>query len=198
MGNRDPRVDAYIAKAAPFARPILEHIRETVHAAWPEIEETVKWGMPFFDYKGPVCNMAAFKAHCALGFWKGSLFLEKTEKQKEAMGQMGRLTSISDLPSKRELTRIVKAAAALNQAGVVVARKPAAKKPLSIPDDLASALKRNAKARATFEAFTPGQKREYVVWICEAKMDETRKRRLAQALEWMAEGKQRNWKYGKG
>jgi len=197
MGKRDPRVDAYIAKSAPFAKPILEHIRETVHAAWPEIEETIKWSMPFFDYKGPVCQMAAFKAHCALGFWKGSLILGKTEKQDEAMGQMGKITSISDLPSKREIARLVKAGAALNEAGVVVKRKPAAKKSLEIPDDLAAALKKNAKARATFEAFSASHRREYIEWIVEAKREETRSRRLAQAIEWLAEGKARNWKYEK-
>lgn len=197
MGKRDQRVDAYIASAAPFAKPILEHIRQTVHSAWPEIEETIKWGMPFFDYKGPVCQMAAFKAHCAFGFWKGSLIFGKSEKQNEAMGQMGKITSISDLPSKREISRLVKAAAALNDAGVAVKRKPAAKKPPSIPDDLAAALKKNAKARATFEAFPPGHKREYVDWITEAKREETRAKRLAQTIEWLAEGKARNWKYQK-
>ncbi|MFA6955097.1 MAG: YdeI/OmpD-associated family protein [Thermoanaerobaculia bacterium] len=197
MGKRDPRVDAYIAKAAPFAKPILEHIRKTVHGAWPAIEETIKWGMPFFDYKGPVCQMAAFKAHCAFGFWKGSLILGRSEKESEAMGQMGKITSISDLPSKREITRLVKAGAALNDAGVVVKRKPAAKRPLSIPDDLAAALKKNAKARATFEAFSASQRREYVEWIVEAKREETRTKRLAQTIEWLAEGKPRNWKYQK-
>lgn len=199
MSKRDVRVDAYIAKAAPFAKPILEHIREAVHAACPEIEETIKWGMPFFDHKGPVCHMAAFKAHCALGFWKGSLVLGTGEWREGAMGQMGRVTSISDLPPKRELTRLIKAAAALNEAGVAVKRKAPVKKPLSIPDDLAAALKlkKNAKARATFEALAPGHKREYADWITEAKRDETRARRIAQALEWLAEGKSRNWKYGR-
>lgn len=197
MGKRDPRVDAYIAKAAPFARPILERIRETVHAACPDIEETMKWSFPHFDYQGIVCSMAAFKQHCALGFWKGPLLLEKSPKEDEAMGQMGRITALSDLPSKRELTRLVKAAAALNAEGVKLERKRPPKEAVELPGDLAAALKKNAKARATFEAFTPGRKREYVEWIVEAKREETRRKRVAQAVEWMAEGKARNWKYEK-
>jgi len=190
-------VDAYIAKAAPFAKPILEQIRETVHAACPRVEETMKWSMPFFDYKGTLCNMASFKAHCALRFWKGSLLFEKFPRQDEAMGQMGRITSVSDLPSKRELTRLVKAAVALNDEGVKVVKRVAPKAALDVPDELALALKKNAKARATFESFSPSQRREYLEWIAEAKREATRAGRIAQAIEWMAEGKARNWKYAK-
>jgi uncharacterized protein YdeI (YjbR/CyaY-like superfamily) len=196
MGNRDPRVDAYIAKAAPFAKPILEHIRETVHAACPAVEETMKWSFPHFDYKGMLCSMASFKAHCAFGFWKGSMVLERSQIKNEAMGQMGRITSIDDLPPKKELVRLIKAASKLNDEGVVAPRKKSApKKPIEVPDDLAAALKRNAKARATFEGFPPSHRNEYIAWITGAKRDETRTRRLAQAIEWMAEGKSQNWKY---
>lgn len=198
MPTRDPRIDAYIAKAAPFAQPILEHFRETVHAAVPDVEETMKWSMPFFEYQGPLANMAAFKAHCAIGFWKGSLLFEDSAKQQEAMGHMGRVTSVKDLPPKKELIRIIRDAARLNEQGVKVERiKSAPKAPAKTPADLAAALKKNAKAKTTFDAFPPGHRREYIEWITEAKTEATRKRRLDQAVEWMAEGKSRNWKYEK-
>jgi uncharacterized protein YdeI (YjbR/CyaY-like superfamily) len=196
MGNRDPRVDAYIAKSADFAKPILEYLRETVHGAVPGLEETMKWSMPAFYYKGPLCNMAAFKEHCAFGFWKGSLVVG--DVAREAMGHMGRITSLKDLPPKKELVRLIKEAARLNDEGVKVERAPrTAKKPAKTPDDLAAALARNKKASATFENFPPSHRREYIEWITDAKGEETRKRRVAQAVEWMAEGKSRNWKYMK-
>ena len=196
MGNRDPRIDAYIAKSADFAKPVLEYLREVVHSAVPDVEETVKWSMPAFYYKGPLCNMAAFKAHCAFGFWKGSLVVG--DAARDAMGHMGRITSLKDLPPKKELVRLVKEAAKLNDEGVKVPRavRPA-KKPAKTPDDLAAALARNKKASAAFEGFSPSQRREYIEWITEAKAEETRKRRVAQAVEWIAEGKSRNWKYMK-
>ncbi len=193
MGKKDPRVDAYIGKSADFAKPILRRIREIVHKGCPEVEETIKWGMPHFDYKGMLCGMAAFKEHCALGFWKNKLVLERNP---EAMGQFGRITSLSDLPEDRVLLGYVREAARLNEAGVKVPRKAReAKKPPRTPADLAAALKKNAKARATFEGFSPSQRREYVEWITGAKTEETRAKRLGTAVEWMAEGKPRNWKY---
>ena len=196
MGKRDPRVDAYIAKSAEFARPILEHLREVVHGACPEVEETLKWGMPHFVHQGILCHMAAFKAHCAFGFYKSALLFGDTPKQKEAMGDMGRITSVADLPPKKELVRLVRAARKLNEEGTAAPRtKTAPKPPVALPGDLAAVLESNAKARATFEGFPPGHRRENVEWITEAKQDATRQRRLAQAIEWMAEGKSRNWKY---
>ena len=199
MGTRDPRVDVYIAKAAPFAKPILEHFREIVHAAVPGVEETIKWSMPHFDYKGPLCNMASFKVHCAIGFWKGSLLFDANPKSEQAMGHLGKITSIKDLPAKKELTRLLKEAARLNEEGVKVARSAPRepKRPVETPPDLTSALKKNAKARKTFDAFPPSHRREYIEWITEAKTEATRTRRLEQAVEWMAEGKSRNWKYEK-
>lgn len=198
MGKRDPRIDTYIAKATPFAQPILEQFRKIVHAAVPKVEETIKWGMPAFEYEGPLCNMAAFKAHCAIGFWKGSLLFAKPSKAKEAMGHYGRVTSVKDLPPKKELVRVLKEAVRLNEEGVKVERaKPASKAPVKTPADLAAALKKNARARKTFDAFTASRRREYVEWITEAKTEATRARRLEQAVEWMAEGKARNWKYEK-
>ena len=198
MGTRDPRVDAYIARSAEFARPILEQIRATVHAACPDVEETLKWSCPSFMYHGILCGMAAFKAHATFGFWKGSLIVDQQGKPVEAaMGQFGRLTSVKDLPSKRVLTGYIRKAMELNESGVPSptrsARKP--RPPARVPADLARALAGDARARKTFEGFSPSQKREYIEWITEAKTAPTRERRLATTLEWLAEGKQRNWKY---
>lgn len=197
MGKRDPRVDAYIAKSAPFAKPILEYIRDTVHSACPDVEETMKWSFPHFDYKGMLCSMASFKAHCALGFWKGTLLFDEATRSDDAMGQMGRITSIDDLPPRKELVRLVKAAVKLNDEGVKLERERKPKAAVEMPDDLAAALKKNAKARDVFDRFTPGKRREYIEWITEAKTDATRKSRLMQSVEWIAEGKPRNWKYMK-
>ena len=199
MPTTDPRVDAYIAKSADFARPILENIRDVVHSACPEVEETMKWSFPHFMHNGMLCSMASFKQHCALGFWKGALIFG-AERDREAMGQFGRITKLSDLPSRKELAGYVKKAMALNEEGAKVpkVRKPGLPRrtvPTAPPPDLAAALKKNAKARATFEKFPPSHRREYIEWITEAKREETRARRLAQTIEWLAEGKARNWKY---
>jgi uncharacterized protein YdeI (YjbR/CyaY-like superfamily) len=199
MGKKDPRIDAYIAKSADFAKPILTYIREAVHAGCPDVEETLKWSMPAFMHHGILCGMAAFKEHAAFNMWKGRLIVGD-EKDRDAMGQFGRLTKVSDLPSKRVLTGYIKQAVALNEDGVKVPkiRKPGLERkviPTAPPADFAAALKKNAKARATFDGFSPSHKREYVEWITEAKRDETRKRRLEQAVEMLAEGKTRHWKY---
>lgn len=197
MGTRDKRVDAYIAKSADFAKPILEHIRAIVHEGCPDVEETIKWGFPNFQYKGLLCSMAAFKEHCAFGFWKGSLVLEATDlRSDEAMGQLGRLATLSDLPARKKLVGYIKKARDLNDAGVKVPKRATKPKPaLEAPPEMLAALKKNQKAHATFESFPPSHRREYIEWITEAKTDETRQRRIAQAVEWMAAGKPRNWKY---
>ena len=197
MATRDPRVDAYIKKAQPFAKPILTHLRDVVHAACPDVQETLKWGVPHFDYKGIFCGMAAFQEHTTFGFWKGALLKDRLPKVDEkAMGHFGRITSMDDLPNAPTLARIVKAAAKLNDDGVKVARMAKAKKPpLKAPADLMSTLARNKKALANFKAFPPGQQREYIEWIIEAKQDATRDKRIKTAVEWIAEGKIRNWKY---
>ncbi len=196
MGKRDPRVDAYIAKSAGFAQPILTEIREAVHASCPDVEEAMKWSFPHFIYKGMLCSMAAFTQHAALGFWKGSLVLGR-EKNADAMGQFGRITKRSDLPSGKILAGYIRKAAALNDQGVKVPRTPRRVAPtvLKVPADLAAALKKSQKAHAGFAGLSPSHRREYVDWIIEAKSDQTRARRLAQAVAWMAEGKSRNWKY---
>lgn len=199
MSSRDPRIDAYIAKSAPFAQPILEYIREVVHEACPDVVETIKWGFPHFDYKGMMCGVASFKAHCSLGFWLGRQVLGD-EMSDEAMGQFGRLTSVKDLPNKTTLKKYIKKAMALNDAGVKLSRpaakKGAAPKPVVVPPELAAALARHEGAKAVFDAFSPSHKREYCEWIAEAKRDETKAKRVEQAIEMLAEGKARNWKYG--
>ena len=199
MAKTDPRIDAYIGKSADFAQPILRHIREVVHQGCPEVEETMKWSFPHFDYKGIMISMAAFKGHCSLNFWKGQEVLGSAA-QEGGMGQFGRLTSVKDLPSRKVLLGYVKKAVALNDAGVRPAwaaeraeKRKAAE--VEVPEALAAALKKNEKAAATFEAFSPSHRREYVEWITEAKREETRTKRVAQAVEWLAEGKPRNWKY---
>lgn len=197
MGTRDPRVDAYIAKSAEFARPILEYLRETVHRNCPEAEEKIKWSAPHFDYRGPLCHMAAFKQHCAFGFWKGALVVAEA-KNEEAMGQFGRITSLEEAPGGKLLAGYIRRAMKLNEDGVKSARRTrdaAPKPPAEVPDDLADALKKNRKAATVFAAFSPSAQREYIEWLTEAKREETRSKRLAQAIEWIAEGKQRNWKY---
>lgn len=197
MGKKDPRVDAYIARSAEFARPILSEIRETVHAACPGVEETLKWSMPAFMYHGLLCNMAGFKQHATLGFWKGSLILDaKGARADEAMGQFGRLHSVKDLPPRKTLAGYIKKAMALNENGVKVVRpKPKSKPRPRAPADLQDALKKNKKALANWQAFSPSMQREYVEWITEAKREPTRKQRVATSVAWIAAGKSRNWKY---
>lgn len=197
MGTRDPRIDAYVATTPAFARPILEHLREVVHDACPDVEETVKWSRPAFYHHGPLCGMSAFQKHCTFGFWKHELVVGTGDPRwRSAMGSFGRLTKLSELPRKSELARMVRFAAKLNEDGVKAPRtKTAPLEPLAAPPELTKALAKDAKARKVYEAFRPSHKREYHEWIGEAKKDETRARRLAQALEWMREGKPRNWKY---
>jgi uncharacterized protein YdeI (YjbR/CyaY-like superfamily) len=198
MGNRDPRIDAYIANAAGFAQPILERLRAIVHEACPDVEETLKWSSPSFLHAGGIlCGMAAFKQHASFGFWKHALVVGE-EVPRHGMGSFGKLTSLKDLPPKKELVALIRKAMRLNEEGVKTpgVRKASTPKPPPVaPDDLAAALKKNRQARTTFEGFSPSQQREYVDWITEAKRDETRQKRLTQAIEWLAEGKQRNWKY---
>jgi uncharacterized protein YdeI (YjbR/CyaY-like superfamily) len=194
MGTRDPRIDSYIDNSAEFARPILTHLREIVHAGCPDVEEGWKWSFPHFMHHGVLCSMASFKAHCAFGFWKSSLVLDGPGDE-EAMGQFGRITSLKDLPGKRAMIAYVKKAAALNEAGIKVQRTTKAPAALKIPADLAAALNANRKALDTFDAFSTSHKREYVEWITEAKREETRAKRLEQAIAMLADGKTRHWKY---
>ena len=198
MGIRDPRIDAYIHGSAEFAQPILKQFRKAVHAACPGSEETLKWGMPHFDYKGPMCGMAAFKEHCAFSFWKGKLIFGERPwvVKEEAMGHFGRVTCLADLPDEKTLTAYIREAARLNEEGVQVSKAvPPKKTKLIVPDALMAALRKNRKAFATFEGFSPSHRREYVDWITEAKREETRAQRIRTAVEWMEAGKARHWKY---
>ncbi|HET7282681.1 MAG TPA: YdeI/OmpD-associated family protein [Sphingomicrobium sp.] len=194
--TRDPRVDAYIAKSQPFARPILEKVRARVHAVLPEVEETMKWSMPTYTVGGKIVLItSAFKAHAALNFWRGQEIGDGSPKAG-AMGQFGRLTSVEDLPPDTELNALIGEAAAL--AKTAPAPRKTKHEPKPAPEmhpDFASALAKADKAKSTFDNFPPSCRREYLEWISEAKRDETRNKRIATAVEWLAEGKRRNWKY---
>lgn len=198
MGIRDPRVDRYITRAPSFARPILTELRDLVHDTCPGVQETLKWGMPSFMHHGILCGMAAFQAHATFGFWKGKLIVDaKSNKNYEAMGQFGRITKMSDLPSKRVLAGYIRQAMKLNEENVKVPRAATkARRPIAVPADLRVALAKSAKARKTFDDFAPSHRREYLEWITEAKREETRRKRIAQTVEWLAAGRKRNWKYG--
>jgi len=194
--STDPRIDAYIAKARPFAQPILRRIRAAVHAGCPDVTETIKWSVPAFDYKGPLAGMAAFKAHCVFGFWKGPLMKTAPKgKDRRPKGEFGRFETIDDLPGEAALVRMVKEAVSLNDTGVKLPRTAKAKPPLAAPPDMLAAIKKNKKAQQAYEAFSPSHRREYIEWITQAKTDDTRARRIATAVEWLSEGKSRNWKY---
>ena len=195
MGKKDKRVDAYIAKAPDYAKPILTKNREMFHEGAPDCEETLKWSHPAFVQNGILGGMAAFKEYCAINLWKSKLILGADAVLGSA-GDMGKISSVKDLPPKKQFVGWVKEAVKLNESGAKVPREPKVAKPkLVAPDDLWAALKKNKKAFATFENFSPSAQREYIEWIVSAKQEETRTRRIAQAVEWMAEGKQRNWKY---
>jgi len=199
MPKKDPRVDAYIKKAEPFAQPILAHIRKAVHAAVPDVQETMKWSSPHFDYKGIFCGMAAFKQHVGFGFWKSGLMKDVLPGGGlSAAGQFGKIASVKDLPSDKELAKIIKFAKKLNDDEIKAPPMRKGPRPeLKAPADLLSALAKNKKAKTTFDNFPPGQRREYISWVIEAKQAATRASRIATAVEWMAEGKVRNWKYVK-
>lgn len=193
MPTNDPRIDAYIAKAEPFAQPILEYIRGRIHVLVPVVEEAMKWNHPTYLLDGKILlGTAAFKAHAAINFWRGKeLGIEQSE---DAMGQFGKLSSLDDLPAN--LDTLILQAAALNAAGPSPKKPKAPPKPVGeLHPDFVKALAANAKAKAAFDAFAPSHRREYVEWIGEAKRDETRGNRIAQTIEWLSEGKKRNWKY---
>ncbi|MHC4938489.1 MAG: YdeI/OmpD-associated family protein [Planctomycetota bacterium] len=197
---KDSRVDAYIKNAPDYARPILEKIRAAVHKADPRIGEDIKWGNPTFMHNGIVAGMGAFKHHVAWGFWNAASMKDPeklfgTERKKSPYAL--KATSVKDLPPARVLNAYIKEAVQLNESGVKRSAKKAVRAPLEPPADFLAALRRKRKALATFEGFPPSRRREYVEWITEAKRDATRSTRIATAVEWLAEGKPRNWKYMK-
>jgi uncharacterized protein YdeI (YjbR/CyaY-like superfamily) len=203
MATKDKRIDAYIAKSADFAKPILDHFRKLVHKTCPDVEEAWKWSFPHFDYKGqPLCSMASFKQHAVIGFWKASLMKDNKKlmdnaKSEVAMGHMGKLTSLKDLPKDSLLIKYIKEGIKLNDEGIKVSPKKKPQLPLKEPAYFLNALKKNTKALETYKNFSYSCKREYLTWGTEAKTEVTRDSRLKQAVEWMSEGKIRNWKYAK-
>lgn len=205
MPVKQNAIDNYISKAQDFAKPILTHFRKLVHQTCPDVEEKIKWGMPFFDYKGQMlCNMASFKQHCAIGFWKAAIMkdavLLENAKSESAMGHLGKITSIKDLPSDKKLIAWIKEAMILNDEGKTVSKpKPNEKdkQELTVPKELTAALNKNKKAKAAFEKFAYSHRKEYILWISEAKTDATKEKRINTTIEWLTEGKGRNWKYEK-
>ena len=204
MAKKIKAVDDYISKKADFARPVLKHLRALVHKTCPDVEEKMKWSMPFFDYKGEMlCHMAAFKQHAVMGFWKAALMkdvvLMENAKSEVAMGHLGKITSLKDIPSDKKITGWIKEAMVLNDKGIKLTKEPksVAQVETAIPAFFANALKKNKKAKQVFDNFAPSHRKEYLQWITEAKTEETRNKRMATALEWITEGKGRNWKYEK-
>ncbi|MBA2379455.1 MAG: YdeI/OmpD-associated family protein [Blastocatellia bacterium] len=197
MPTTEPRIDAYIEKSAEFAQPILRHLRDLVHNACPDVEEKIKWGMPHFDFKGSLCHMASFKQHCAFGFWKQPLLGQDAfPADKTVIGGFGRIETRKHLPSDKVLVGLIRQAMKLTEKGIKLPKKqPPAKTAHELPEALAAALKKNKKAADVFENFPPGKRKDYVVWINDAKTDATREKRLATAIEWISEGKGKNWKY---
>lgn len=201
--KREPKIDEYIARSEDFARPILHHLREIIHDVCPGVEEKMKWSFPHFDYKGPFLSMAAFKHHCAFTFWKADLINDPDgvldKNRTEGMGHFGKITQLSDLPPDNVLADLIREAMHLNDEGIKLPSKSVAskKKVLEIPEWFMIALKSNKKAYEAFEKFSYSHKKEYLDWITEAKREETRQKRLQQAILLISEGKNRNWKYEK-
>ena len=204
--NLNSEVDAYLTKAQPFAQPILAHLRKLVHTACPEVEETIKWNRPFFEYRGAIlCNMSAFKQHCSFGFWGeeiGAVLRDAKALRGDAMGSLGRIASVRDLPPDKLMLDWIRQAAGFvaswEYTSPITARHKVVKAPRQVPEmlpELAFALKMNKKAAVAFAAFSPSYKLEYIDWIADAKRPETRDKRIALAIEGIAEGKRRNWKY---
>lgn len=200
---KDERIDVYIEKSAEFAKPILNYLRAVIHKAIPDVQETMKWSFPHFMYKKSIlCSMASFKQHCSFGFWLGSL-MEDTHgvlksREEGGMGHFGKITGMTDLPSEEVIISYIYQAVQLIESGAKLEKKPAAtSKEIEVPEILKDALTKNDKAAASFEKFSPSHRKEYIMWITEAKTEATREKRLATTIEWLSEGKSRNWKYEK-
>lgn len=205
MKNTDKRVDNYIDSAKHFAQPILHHLRMLIHKTCPDVTETIKWQFPVFEYKGQMlCSFASFKEHCAFTFWKAALLEDKHQVLSKAgnsgMGHLGKITSLNDLPKESVLKDLLKQAMKLNEEGVKVPRPSSANKSnaeLPVPVDFSDMLQCNKKALKHFDAFSPSHRKEYIMWFNEAKTQPTRIKRMETAIEWIAEGKGKNWKYEK-
>jgi uncharacterized protein YdeI (YjbR/CyaY-like superfamily) len=202
MGVKIKAVDDYINQSQPFAQPVLKYARELIHLACPDVVEVIKWGFPNFEYKGVFCSMAAFKTHCGFTFHKASLMKDPQKMfnpvGKTAMGSLGKLTSIADLPPKKIMLQYLKEAMTLNENGTKLTKPTNPGKEsnkIELPEDFLKALAKNKKAQAVFNAFSPSHVKEYISWITEAKREETRKNRIQTAIEWIADKKGKNWKY---
>lgn len=203
MGKKLKEIDAFIQKSAEFAQPILIHLRKLVHDNCPDVEEKIKWGMPHFEYKSEtLCYMSSFKKHCAFGFYKASLMkdpvLMNEAKAETAMGHLGRIGSLKDLPSDSKMTTWIKEAMALTDKGIKLPpRKKSETTIIEIPEAFQKALQKNRTAKANFEKMPPSHKKEYISWITEAKTEPTREKRISTSIEWLSDNKSRNWKYEK-
>jgi uncharacterized protein YdeI (YjbR/CyaY-like superfamily) len=196
MAKRNPEVDAYISKVQPFAKPILKRLRTIIHKTCPKVKEEIKWGAPFYLYQDRVlCATMAFKAHCALVFWKGALIGKTNKKAKDELKRLRRIPCLENLPPEKDLSAYLKRGMHLNEPTTKLPPREKRSAPLEAPSDLTKALRGHPKAKATFDSFTPTKRKDYIYWIIGAKTEETRERRLETAIEWMAEGKSRNWKY---
>jgi uncharacterized protein YdeI (YjbR/CyaY-like superfamily) len=199
----NPELDDYLAKSAGFAKPIMQHLRELLHETCPEIVEEIKWGIPHFDYKGEMmCIFAAHKNHCSFTFWKESLMSDQKFKENPSLQAskryLGKIISLSDLPSDKQLVAYIKEAMALNENGVkLVPRKSEKPKNIAIPDYFAKELAAKPKVKKIFDSKSDSFRKDYLVWITDAKTETTRQKRIAESLEWIAEGKGRFWKYDK-
>lgn len=202
MEKHSAKVDEYIEKSPDFAKPILDYLREIIHEACPDAEEAIKWKFPTFMYKGKIlCSITAFKQYCSLGFWlhqeMKTLQEIETNTEKSSMFSLGKITRLEDLPSQPQLKRAIKEAMELTDMGVMMKKAPPSRIEMEIPDYFQSALNAQPKAKEIFEKASPSFRKEYIAWLTEAKTEATRNKRLEQSLEWIAEGKGRNWKYQK-
>ncbi len=201
----DSCIDTYIQSAAPFAQPILTKLRQLIHRGCPDVVETIKWGMPFFEYKGPLCNFAAFKQHCSFGFWKASLIVDPKNYLQpqaahggEAMGNLGKISSLKNLIPEKIFIDFIKQAVKLNEDGIKIEKtKKTPAKGIKPSNEFQISLNKNKKAKSNFDKFSPSQRNEYIGWINEAKTEVTKNKRIATSIEWIEVGKRRNWKYEK-
>lgn len=196
--------DQYIDLQADFARPILQHLRTLIRSACPDGIEEFKWNFPHFTYKGVIlCHLGAFKSHLSVGFWLSAIMDDPDgilqTSERESMGNLGRIKRMEDLPAPEVLVRYVHHAMDLIDQGrklPSVKEKPK-DRTLSIPKILETMLDANPKAKGTFESFSYSAKKDYTLWIDEAKTEATKIKRATQAVEWLEEGKKRHWKYEK-
>ncbi|SEW41674.1 Uncharacterized conserved protein YdeI, YjbR/CyaY-like superfamily, DUF1801 family [Chryseobacterium wanjuense] len=202
MEKYDTKVDEYIEKSPDFAKPILQYLRETIHEVCPDAEEAIKWKFPTFMYKGKIlCSITSFKQYCSMGFWlHGEMKTIKeleTNAEKSSMFSLGKITKMEDLPAKPLLKKAILEAMELTDMGVTMKKAVPSKTETPIPDYFKEVLQHNKKAWEVFEKGSPSFRKEYINWITEAKTEATRNKRMEQAIEWISEGKGRNWKYEK-